>query len=83
MAADTGGSSQRDASAIKALDASSVHNISSGQVVVDLQTAVKELVENSFDAGATNIGMHVTCDASTQGLDTGKRCGSRSTDWRS
>ncbi|GBE87291.1 DNA mismatch repair protein [Sparassis crispa] len=40
---------------IKALDSSSVHRISSGQVVVDLQTAVKELLENSLDAGATNV----------------------------
>ncbi|KAI1784264.1 DNA mismatch repair protein MutL [Ganoderma leucocontextum] len=40
---------------IKVLDPGSVHKISSGQVVVDLQTAVKELVENSLDAGATSI----------------------------
>jgi hypothetical protein len=32
------------------------HRITSGQVVIDLQTAVKELVENSIDAGATNVG---------------------------
>ncbi|KAI0920198.1 hypothetical protein AcV5_010002 [Taiwanofungus camphoratus] len=41
--------------AIKALDTSSVHRISSGQVVIDLQTAVKELLENSLDAGATSV----------------------------
>lgn len=41
---------------IKAIDVSSVHKITSGQVVVDLQTAVKEMVENSLDAGATTIG---------------------------
>ena len=41
---------------IKAIDRGSVHHITSGQVVIDLQTAVKELVENSLDAGATNIG---------------------------
>ncbi|KAF9467045.1 hypothetical protein BDZ94DRAFT_50409 [Collybia nuda] len=41
--------------AIKPIDKSSVHRITSGQVVIDLQTAVKELVENSLDAGATNI----------------------------
>ncbi|KAG6901142.1 hypothetical protein C0995_016557 [Termitomyces sp. Mi166 len=41
--------------AIKAIDKASVHRITSGQVVIDLQTAVKELVENSLDAGATNI----------------------------
>ncbi|KAF8839227.1 DNA mismatch repair protein MutL [Paxillus ammoniavirescens] len=40
---------------IRAIDAHSVHRITSGQVVIDLQTAVKELVENSLDAGATNI----------------------------
>jgi hypothetical protein len=41
---------------IRAIDGHSVHRITSGQVVIDLQTAVKELVENSLDAGATNIG---------------------------
>ncbi|KAH9837617.1 DNA mismatch repair protein MutL [Rhodofomes roseus] len=42
-------------SKIKALDGGAVHKISSGQVVIDLQTAVKELVENSLDAGATSL----------------------------
>ena len=41
---------------IKSIEKTSVHRISSGQVLVDLQTAVKELVENSLDAGATTIG---------------------------
>jgi len=41
---------------IRAIDSHSVHRITSGQVVIDLQTAVKELVENSLDARATNIG---------------------------
>jgi DNA mismatch repair ATPase MutL len=41
---------------IKAIDKASVHRITSGQVVIDLQTAVKELLENSVDAGATNVG---------------------------
>lgn len=41
---------------IQPIDKNSVHRITSGQVIVDLATAVKELVENSLDAGATNIG---------------------------
>uniref|UniRef100_A0A493TXN2 PMS1 homolog 2, mismatch repair system component n=1 Tax=Anas platyrhynchos platyrhynchos TaxID=8840 RepID=A0A493TXN2_ANAPP len=43
------------AKAIRAIDSRSVHRICSGQVVLSLGTAVKELVENSLDAGATNI----------------------------
>lgn len=42
-------------SSIKQIDKLSIHRITSGQVVIDLQTAVKELVENSLDAGATNL----------------------------
>lgn len=44
--------------AIQAIDQQSVHRICSGQVVLDLATAAKELVENSLDAGATAIGKH-------------------------
>ncbi|KAJ3178373.1 Mismatch repair endonuclease pms2 [Geranomyces variabilis] len=40
---------------ISAIDKASVHRICSGQVIADLATAVKELVENSIDAGATAI----------------------------
>ncbi|TFK38593.1 hypothetical protein BDQ12DRAFT_651711 [Crucibulum laeve] len=47
--------SAKTSSAIKPIDKTSIHRITSGQVVIDLQTAVKELVENSIDAGATNI----------------------------
>ncbi|NXS44290.1 PMS2 endonuclease, partial [Balaeniceps rex] len=48
-------SSPQPAKAIKPIDRKSVHRICSGQVVLNLGTAVKELVENSLDAGATNI----------------------------
>lgn len=48
--------SPEPAKAIRAIDSRSVHRICSGQVVLNLGTAVKELVENSLDAGATNIG---------------------------
>lgn len=40
---------------VQALDQSSIHRLCSSQVVVDLATAVKELIENSLDAGATVI----------------------------
>lgn len=40
---------------IKPIDRAVVHRICSGQVILDLATAVKELLENSLDAGATSI----------------------------
>ena len=40
---------------IRAIDKSSIQKICSGQVVVDLTTAVKEMVENALDSGATSI----------------------------
>ncbi|KAK0745051.1 hypothetical protein B0T21DRAFT_280404 [Apiosordaria backusii] len=51
---------------IKAIDSSAVHQIQAGQVIVDLCSVAKELVENSVDAGATNIEVRFK----NQGLDS-------------
>ena len=50
---------------IKAIEGRSIHQIQSGQVIVDLTSVVKELVENSLDAGATSIDVRFK----SQGLD--------------
>ncbi|KAH8804771.1 hypothetical protein F5884DRAFT_425217 [Xylogone sp. PMI_703] len=51
---------------IKPIEGRTVHQIQSGQVIVDLCSVVKELVENSLDAGATNIDVRFK----NQGLDS-------------
>ncbi|KAF2760649.1 DNA mismatch repair protein MutL [Pseudovirgaria hyperparasitica] len=50
---------------IKPIEGRSVHQIQSGQVIVDLCSVVKELIENSLDAGATSIDIRFK----NQGLD--------------
>ncbi|KAL0944193.1 DNA mismatch repair protein pms2 [Colletotrichum truncatum] len=51
---------------IKPIEGRTVHQIQSGQVIVDLCSVVKELVENSIDAGATSIDVRFK----NQGLDS-------------
>ncbi|KAL5019084.1 hypothetical protein ScPMuIL_004806 [Solemya velum] len=53
------------AKSIQAIDRGTVHRICSGQVVLTLATAVKELVENSVDAGATIIDIKLKDYGST------------------
>ena len=40
---------------IAALDSETVHRICSNQVVFNLHGCVKELIENSIDAGASSV----------------------------
>ncbi|XP_020290349.1 mismatch repair endonuclease PMS2 isoform X2 [Pseudomyrmex gracilis] len=51
---------------IEAISKETIHHICSGQVVLDLAVAIKELVENSLDSGATVIDVKLT--------DYGKTC---------
>ncbi|MQM12829.1 hypothetical protein Taro_045743, partial [Colocasia esculenta] len=48
-----------DCPTIKAITKGVIHRICSGQVILDLSAAVKELVENSLDAGATRIEINL------------------------
>lgn len=41
---------------IKQISRKHIHQICSGQVILNLAAAVKELVENSIDADANQIG---------------------------
>lgn len=49
------GAPKSESPTIKAINKGVVHRICAGQVILDLSSAVKELVENSLDAGATSI----------------------------
>ena len=44
---------------IKSLDKDTIHRICSGQVIINLANAVKELIENSLDAGAKTIDIRL------------------------
>lgn len=47
--------SRSESGRIRTIDAQSVHQICSGQVITNLSIAVKELIENAIDAGATIV----------------------------
>ncbi|KAF8621431.1 hypothetical protein AX15_007791 [Amanita polypyramis BW_CC] len=72
-----------EASSIKPIDGLTVHKIASGQVVIDLQTAVKELVENSLDAGATSVEVRFKQYGLTSVEVVDNGCGIAEKDWES
>jgi DNA mismatch repair protein PMS2 len=49
-----------DSARIRQLDHTEVNRICSGQVVTQVATAIKELLENSLDAGATMVEIKLT-----------------------
>ncbi|CAH1417582.1 unnamed protein product [Lactuca virosa] len=55
MEGDGAASSAMASPSIKPINKSAIHKICAGQVILDLPSAVKELVENSLDAGSTSI----------------------------
>ncbi|KAF8625447.1 hypothetical protein AX17_006848 [Amanita inopinata Kibby_2008] len=77
----TPASTSTSMSTIKAIDKTSIHRITSGQVVVDLQTAVKELVENSLDAGASSIEVRFKQYGVTSVEVVDNGCGIADEDW--
>ncbi|KAF7988329.1 hypothetical protein HCN44_000902 [Aphidius gifuensis] len=57
---------QEESKKINVINKETVHKICSGQVVLDLAVAIKELVENSLDSGATSVDVKL--------IDHGKSC---------
>ena len=41
---------------IRSMDPLVVRSIATGQIICDLATSIKELLDNSIDAGSTQIG---------------------------
>ncbi|XP_045596579.2 mismatch repair endonuclease PMS2 isoform X1 [Procambarus clarkii] len=65
LEADEATSTSDVAKSIKPIDKTTVHRICSGQVVLTLATAVKELVENGLDAGATSVEVRLRYHGTT------------------
>ncbi|EDO34014.1 predicted protein [Nematostella vectensis] len=59
MAANSENGREIEAPSVLPIDRKSVHQICSGQVVLNLATAMKELLENSLDAGATSVDVRL------------------------
>ena len=69
--------------AISSLDAESIRLMCSGQVVVDLASAVKELVENALDAAATSVDVRFVDYGASEIECSDDGCGIASADFAS
>lgn len=69
--------------AISTLDAESIRLMCSGQVVVDLASAVKELVENALDASATSVDVRLVDYGASEIECSDDGCGIASADFAS
>jgi DNA mismatch repair protein PMS2 len=56
---DGEGAEAKEAPSVLPIDRRTIHQICSGQVVLNLATAMKELLENSLDAGATSVDIRL------------------------
>ena len=50
---------------ITKLDSHTVQRISSGQLILDIPTTLKELIENAIDANSTQISLTIEDDGLT------------------
>ena len=59
-------------STIRRIKDNDVHRICSGQVVLSLAVAVKELVENALDAGASVVGEYFSVHMQIMPVESGE-----------
>lgn len=60
MNSDANGANSPPKSCIKPIDSDSIQHIAAGQKICDIETVVRELVENAIDANAKNVEVRLT-----------------------
>ena len=65
-----------------AIDQASIHHLHSGQVILDLQGCLKELLENAYDSGATQVDVRIR-DHGLEGVEVSDNgSGIKEDDWQ-